>query len=148
MSLCSESGNVESLVRVDREAVLVSCYRQIQRIKRARERLKDRHVRDIFREQVYWWRRVWRWFGFPKPTRVKSEKVFWADRDSWLALCLHGNQEDTCERLIEAAKATKSDHMWLSAYAIQQCNYQKPKETTNESKESGSDSGPISDYAI
>lgn len=143
MSLFSEHRDVESLVRVDREAVVASCHRQIKRIEYARERLKRRHTRSIFREQVYWWRRVWRWFGFPKPTRFKSEEAFWKSGSSLLATCLHGNQEDTCERLIKAAKATKVDHMWLSAHAIRQCNYQKPKETTNESAEARSDSGPI-----
>jgi hypothetical protein len=117
-----------STIVVNREDVIKACTETLQGIHRVREHLKLDFCKDALKWRQFWWRIVWRFFGFsePKLEDVLSDMELrrgdticsYADE---VSLC-HGWQEHRCKKLLAGARASSSETMTLDLDDVITCN--------------------------
>lgn len=121
---CFDDKKTLGMVRVETSKVIVACNKTLKRIYAHRSKARRDYCQDWLDSSMKKWKILWRWFGFSKPTfrdaiydyyhKNKYPPVFTVSM-------AYSIQEDECEKLLRAAKATDGLSMWLSVNGANVC---------------------------
>lgn len=117
MICCSSEEKILGMVRVDKQNVIDSASGTLRNIYRRRSNHRRQYVNEYIASAMWYWKYIWRWMGFKKPTR--RDALFSYYHSSTLpphfeAAMMCGLQEDKCNKIIRAANATRNATMWIS----------------------------------
>lgn len=117
MICCSSQEKLLGMVRVDKQNVIDSAKGTLQRIYRHRSNHRKQYVNEYIASAMWYWKYIWRWMGFSKPTRKDALFSYYHSgtfSPHFEAAMMYGSQENKCEKIIRAANATHHATMWIS----------------------------------
>jgi hypothetical protein len=117
MICCSSEEKILGMVRVDKQDVINSAEKTLKNIYRSRSKYRRQYVRDYLASAIWYWKYIWRWIGFRKPTRRDALSYYYNGGTvppHFTELMMFHIQENQCNKIIKAANATRHATMWIS----------------------------------
>ncbi len=112
------------LVSIPKNQVIDSCEKTLEAIKKYRSDLRRIYVQTWMEDKTYWWKLIWRWLGFRKPTRRQALYTYYHEGQypmSCTASFASGRQEEECRLILNAARLTDKESIWLTPESVSDC---------------------------
>lgn len=63
-------------IEMDKYDVIRICNERLANVEKSRRRQRRKSIKWNFQSEVWWWRKIWRHFGYSAPTRQKAIQMF------------------------------------------------------------------------